>query len=243
MTILLGDTNEGTTSKLVHIFDIEGYNIECADKTDKANGKVYVTPKNLFTKHKIHFDYNNAKHTPYQNNRHPKLVDDHDSTSPSPSPSLPHKRKAATKATRTTSERKNKADPLEPDVELEIKIFTITQLDPEAGTIAQDIKNLAIAAQDDTWDCDEAEATYKAYSTWIAEYHAGKASKAALLTTFQTLQATIDAKAIQYTRETLRQFLEYHLPPGTLPAPTSQHIEDQTSKTENPAEAGNELYH
>ncbi|KAF4761159.1 hypothetical protein N7455_001026 [Penicillium solitum] len=94
VALLLRDVNEGTGSKLVHIFNIEGYNIECADKTEKANKKGYVT---------------------FQ----------------------------STKSTSTTTTRNT----------------------PQAGVITQYIKNLAIAAQDDTWDCDEAEATYRAYST------------------------------------------------------------------------------
>lgn len=42
MVILLGDANKGTDtdSKLVRIIDIGGYHIGCADKTNKANGKI-----------------------------------------------------------------------------------------------------------------------------------------------------------------------------------------------------------
>ena len=73
MVILLGDANKGTDSKLVRIIDIEGYHIGCANNTDKASGKVYVTLKSLFTKHKILFDYNSANYILYSNNRELKL--------------------------------------------------------------------------------------------------------------------------------------------------------------------------
>ncbi|CAI7591653.1 unnamed protein product [Penicillium palitans] len=77
----------------------------------------------------------------------------------------PPKGKRPPEATQRNTEAgaNNPKSELEPDIELEIKIFSIAQLDPEAGGITQNTKNMAIAAQDDTWDCDEDEATYRAY--------------------------------------------------------------------------------
>lgn len=79
-------------------------------RQNKANKKVYVTPKNLFTNYKIDFGYDDAKHTPYHNNRKPKLLDDHEDASPSPSASPPYRKSVATKASTSNPEELEPAE-------------------------------------------------------------------------------------------------------------------------------------
>ncbi|KAJ5393159.1 uncharacterized protein N7487_010800 [Penicillium crustosum] len=83
---------------------------EYTKRQNKANKKVYVTPKNLFTNYKIDFGYDDAKHTPYHNNRKPKLLDDHEDASPSPSASPPYRKSVATKASTSNPEELEPAE-------------------------------------------------------------------------------------------------------------------------------------
>ncbi|KAJ5508990.1 hypothetical protein N7527_011133 [Penicillium freii] len=66
MTILLGDIKTDNPSRLCRLTEIEGYHIECADKTRQANGNVHVVPQTFFKKHGIPFDYDVEKHRSYE---------------------------------------------------------------------------------------------------------------------------------------------------------------------------------
>lgn len=72
-TILLGDIDRGTSSKLVRLLNLPAYHIECADST--TNSKVYTVPASFFQKHSIQMDYDQAKAVQYQNNLDPTHVE------------------------------------------------------------------------------------------------------------------------------------------------------------------------
>ncbi|KAJ5510262.1 hypothetical protein N7453_002365 [Penicillium expansum] len=69
---------------MIILIEVLGYTIDCADTTDKTHGKVHVMPHAFFKKHKLNFDYDNAKLQSYQANQDPEQPLDHSKPAPAP---------------------------------------------------------------------------------------------------------------------------------------------------------------